>query len=112
MRKRRGFTPEYKARIILEVLAGEKTISELASRESLNTNQIGNWKREFLENAGRVFAQGQTEKEATQTIREFQEKERRYQEKVGQLTLEVDFLKKKSEGVCGPGWEARHGYKG
>ena len=111
MRKRREYTPEYKAKIVLEVLKEEKTISEIASREGIHTNQIGNWKREFLENAPRVFAQSRNEKEATKQVEEMKETERDYQAKVGQLTLEVDWLKKKHEQVYGPGWETKLGFK-
>jgi putative transposase len=40
---------------VIETLREEKSISEIASREGINPNQIGNWKREFLENASIVF---------------------------------------------------------
>ena len=111
MRKRKEYSPEYKAKIVLEVLREEKTMSEIASREDLNTNQLGNWKREFIENAARVFAQNRVEKEAMREVKEFREKEHKYQAKVGQLTLEVDFLKGACEKLYGVGWEARNGLK-
>jgi len=111
MKKRRGFTPEYKAKIVLEVLKEEQTISEIASREGIHTNQIGNWKREFLENAHRVFAQSRNEKEAEQKVVDMEEEKREYQAKVGQLTLEVDWLKKKHDQVYGSGWETKLGFK-
>jgi len=109
--KKREYSPEYKAKIVLEVLKEERTMSEIASREGINVNQIGNWKHEFLENAGRVFGKSRDEKAAASEVREMKEKEREYQAKVGQLTLEVDFLKKKYEQVYGPGWEAKLGFK-
>ena len=111
MRKRREFTPEYKAKIVLEVLKEEKTISEIASREGIHTNQIGTWKRDFLENASRVFDQSRSEKASAQKVVELEEERREYQVKVGQLTLEVDWLKKKHEQVYGPGWETKLGFK-
>ena len=49
MNKRREFSAEYKARIVIEVLKEERTLGEIASREGINPNQISNWKREFLE---------------------------------------------------------------
>ena len=111
MKKRRGFTPEYKAKIVLEVLREEKTLSEIASREGIHANQIGNWKREFIENAPKIFSQSRDEKEAEKKAMEMKETERDYQAKVGQLTLEVDWLKKKHEQVFGPGWETQFGFK-
>ena len=50
MAKRNTYTPEYKAKIVIEILEGEQTISEIASREGINVNQLKNWKKEFLEN--------------------------------------------------------------
>jgi len=111
MRKRRDYTPEYKAKIVLEILSEENTIGEIGSREGISTNQLGNWKREFLENAGRVFAQSRIEKEAEKRVKEMEERERDYQAKVGQLTLENDFLKKKHEQIYGKGWEDKLGFK-
>jgi transposase-like protein len=111
MKKRREYTPEYKAKLVLEVLREEETMSQIASREGLNTNQLGNWKREFLENAPKAFSQSRDEKEIARKLAETKEMEREYQAKVGQLTLEVDFLKKKHEQVYGPGWETKLGFK-
>ena len=44
MAKRNTYTPEYKAKIVIEILEGEQTISEIASREGINVNQLKNWK--------------------------------------------------------------------
>jgi len=112
MKQRREFTPEYKAKLVIEVLREEKTMSEIASREGINLKQLSNWKSEFLENAGRVFSQSRDEKAAARQVSEMQEKEREYQAKVGQLTLEVDFLKKSCDKLYGPGWKEKYGYKG
>jgi len=112
MGKRREYTPEYKARIVIEVLREESTMSEIAAREELNVKQLGNWKTEFLGNAGRAFSQSRDEKAMARQVSELQEKERDYQAKVGQLTLEVDFLKKSCDKLYGSGWKEKYGYKG
>jgi transposase-like protein len=111
MAQRREYTPEYKARLVIEVLREEQTMSEIASREGIHLKQLSNWKIEFLENAARVFSQSRDEKAAARQVAELKEKEQEYQAKVGQLTLEVDFLKKKHEQIYGPGWEAKVGFK-
>ena len=108
--KRKTYSAEYKAKIVLEILREESNISEIAARENINKTQLQNWKREFLENSSRVFAQGRIEKEAEREIQEAAERERELMAKVGQLTLEVDFLKKKSDQILGKGWEERSGY--
>jgi transposase-like protein len=108
--ERNKYTPEYKAKIVLEILREEISISEIAARENINKNQLQNWKREFIENSARVFAQGRIEKDAAKTVKEAEEREHALMAKVGQLILEVDFLKKKSDQILGKGWEERSGY--
>lgn len=109
--KKRQFSSEYKAELVLESLKEEKTLSEIAAREGISRVQLQNWKKEFLENAGRVFSQSRDDREARQLIKETQEREQDLMAKVGQLTVEVDWLKKKSAQVLGPDWENKSGYK-
>ena len=60
---RRQFTPEFKTRIVLELLREEKPLGELAADHEISPNQLRNWKKEFLENATRVFSESKQEKE-------------------------------------------------
>ena len=90
------FSPEYKARLVIECLKEENTVSEIASREGISRVQLQNWKKEFLENASRIFSQKRDEKEAQQKAAEAEARERELMAKVGQLTVEVDWLKKKT----------------
>jgi len=105
MQKRKAYTPEYKAKLVIEVLREEKTLSEIASREGINPKQLGNWRNEFIENAARAFSRSKDEKAAAQQVEELKAREKEYQAKVGQLTLEVDFLKETGKKVFGPGWK-------
>lgn len=109
--ERNKYTPEYKAKIVLEILKEELSISEIASRENINKNQLQNWKREFIENSARAFGSSKAEKEAQKDVMAAAEREQALMAKVGQLILEVDFLKKKHEQIYGPGWEAKVGFK-
>ena len=109
--QKRQFSPEYKAKLVIEALKEEKMISEIAAREGISRAQLQNWKKEFLDNAGRVFSQSRDEREAQQQIKETQEREQDLMAKVGQLTIEVDWLKKKSAQVLGSDWENKSGYK-
>jgi len=109
--EKKQYTPEYKAKIVLEMLQEETSVSEIGSREGINKNQLQNWKKEFVDNSARVFAQTKLEKEAERKIRELEEKEHEYQAKVGQLTIENDWLKKKYGQVYGAGWETKFGNK-
>ena len=51
----RQYSPQYKTKIVLEVLQGEKELGEIAAENELNPNMVRNWKREFLEKASMVF---------------------------------------------------------
>lgn len=108
---KRQFTAEYKAKIVLEILREEKSISEIASRENISVSQLHNWKKEFLENASRVFSQTKIERQAKLNTRELAEREQALMAKVGQLTIENDWLKKKSAQVLGADWETKSGFK-
>jgi transposase-like protein len=62
MAKRRQFTAEFKTRVVLELLKEEKQLGELAAEYELSPNQLRNWRKEFLENAPKVFSQSKQEK--------------------------------------------------
>lgn len=109
--EKRTFTPEYKTKIVLEILRENKTLSEIGAREKLAVTQLSAWKREFLGNASTVFATARAEKESREKQDELQEREKDLMAKVGQLTIEVDWLKKKSAQVLGSNWEIKTGFK-
>jgi len=82
---------EFKARIALSAIRGEKTMAELSKEYGIHPNQIGRWKREAEENLARVFERGKREDA------ELKEKERQLEEtlkKLGEATVEVSWLKK------------------
>ena len=54
-RKRRTFTPEFKAAVVLEALRGESSQAELCRRHNLSENQVSKWKRQLLENVETFF---------------------------------------------------------
>lgn len=109
-RKRRTFTAEQKTKIVLEAIRGEKEINELASEYKLQPNLIRNWKREFLENASTVFDTKRDEK-AMEAANELQEENDELAKKVGRLSIEVDWLKKKSEETFGFDYESKFSKK-
>ena len=109
-RTKRTFSAEFKTKIVLEAIKGEKTINEIASEHQIQPNLIRNWKREFLEKAALVF--DDKREENTKAKLEESRKERdEYAKKVGQLSMQVDWLKKKSEEVAGPDWESKFSKK-
>ena len=86
-KERRKFSPVFKTKVVLEAIREASTMQELASKYSLHPTQIAAWKREFLEKADTVFgSEKPAEKEET--------KEKELYSKIGELQIQVDFLKK------------------
>ena len=103
--KKRSYSPEYKAKIVLEILREEQHISEIASREGISRTQLQNWKKEFLDNVALVFSQSKIEKQKRTEEKIAEEREEALAKKVGQLSIENDFLKKKYRQIHGRDYE-------
>ena len=100
MNKRNHYAPEFKSRIVIEVLREEATVNEIASREGISPVLVSRWKAEFLENAATLLKKsGPTD--AEKELEAERERVANLERKVGQLTYEVDWLKKKSEQILG-----------
>lgn len=90
MTKRRSFTAEFKARVVIEDLMGIKDRAELCREHRLRPQLLGRWRREFMERAPELFSsERQGEKEQARIA----ELERM----VGRLTMELDMAKKASD---------------
>jgi transposase-like protein len=105
MKSTRTFTPEYKAKIVIEMLREQNTVSEIGARESISPKQLSNWKKEFLGNAYRAFSVTRDEKTANEAARASEDREQELMAKIGQLSYECDWLKKKF-GEAGFGGKA------
>ena len=91
MAQRRQFGAAFKAKVAIEAIKGEKTLNEIASLYEVHPNQVGQWKKEALEQLPRAMADGRT-KEARDCRPVDEEQLHR---KIGQQVIEIDFLKKK-----------------
>ena len=87
MTKRRGFTPDFKAKVALEALRGDKTIQQIATKHKLHPTQVGTWKRQAMDGLGAVFANGVDKAGA-----DHQAEVHDLHAKIGELTVERDFL--------------------
>ena len=89
MAKRRQFSPQFKAKVALEAIRSELTLAQIAKKYDVHPNMIANWKRLLTSQAADLFARGQS---AHDPASEVEVKE--LHAKIGQLTIETDFLKK------------------
>jgi transposase len=88
MSKRRKFTAEFKTKVVLEALKERQTLTELAQKYQIQPNQLKSWKKEFLSNASTAF------EDKAKKISDKETDAAKLYEKIGQLQVEVDFLKK------------------
>ena len=89
--RRKRYDASFKAKVALEAIKGERTIAEIASETGVHPNQISMWKKQVLEELPGIFSSGK---------KHYQEKseelESELYKQIGQLKVELDWLKKKS----------------
>lgn len=94
MNIRKSYTSSFKVQVALAAVKEEKTMSELSSHYSVHANQIRTWKKQLIDNAPSLFEKNEARKakEEGALIDEL------YRQ-IGQLKVELDWLKKKSGHV-------------
>lgn len=91
MAQHRHFGKDFKAKVAIEAIKGEKTINEIASLYEVHPNQVSNWKKLALEKLPELMADGRGKQERQARPVD----EDRLHQKIGQQAIEIDFLKKK-----------------
>ncbi len=89
MSTRRRFSADFKAKVALEALRGDKTIQEIALRHKVHPNQVSTWKRQATDGLGAIFSNG-ADKAGADHVSEVHD----LHAKIGELTVERDFLAK------------------
>lgn len=95
MGRYKRYSPEFKAKVALEALLGQKTDNELAGVYQVHPAQVGEWKKRALEGMPDLFKDRRLSPRQDDAAL----KDRLYEE-IGRLKVELDFLKKKS-GLSG-----------
>lgn len=94
MTKKKVYPPEFKAKIVRELVEGDDSVGVVAARHHLNANMISGWRKQLFDDAALVFAQEQEIKKD----REIQEKHDKEVDNlnriIGQLTVERDYLQR------------------
>lgn len=91
-RKRRNHKPEFKAKVALEALKGNQTISQIADDFEIHSNQVTTWKADLRKGIASIFESSEKE-----VAPDPSEDVAALQAKIGELTMELDWLKKKSK---------------
>ncbi len=89
--KRKSYTAAFKAKVGLEAIRGIKTVNEIGQDHGVHPAQVGQWKKEILEQAGTLFEIKRGRKPADD-----QRAPERLDSEIGRLKMELDWLKKKS----------------
>jgi transposase-like protein len=89
---KKKFDGAFKAKVALEAIKGEKTITQIASEYGVHANQIGQWKKRLLEDLPGLFSDRRKHEEKEGAA----ETDELYRQ-IGQLKVELDWLKKKSQ---------------
>ena len=85
--KRRNHSADFKAKVALAAIKGDRTVAELARQFNVHPNQVSIWKKQFVENAESVFGGSGDKALGEKEIKDLHAK-------IEQLTLERDFLSK------------------
>lgn len=96
-RKRRNHSAKFKAKVAIATIRADKTLVELAEQYDVHPNQIQDWRRKLLDGAEEVFDRSGRQAEETE------HKVKELHAKIGQLTMERDFLEQGLERIHGPG---------
>ena len=89
--KRSRYSSELKAKVALEAIRGQKTVNQIASEYDVHPNQVGTWKKQALKSLPEAFSNGMARSQEDD-----QEKMDALYQQIGQLQVELAFLKKRS----------------
>ncbi len=95
-RRRRRFTADFKKRVALEALRGDRTVQEIAARHEVHPNQVSTWKRQAIDGLDEIFGGGRTSRQSEHeaTVRDLHAK-------IGELTVERIFFRAGSNAEPG-----------
>ena len=94
-KNRRNFSPEFKTKLVIELLESGKTLNEIASKYDVLPKSLITWKKQFLENASIVFEESVPSKKYKDEIKEKEQKIEELEKTLGRTVMERDWLSKK-----------------
>ena len=95
MTKKKNYSPEFKARIVRELVEGDDSVGVVAAKYHLNANMISGWRKQLFDNAELIYAQDQEIRKAREREDEHQEEVDNLNRIIGRLTVERDYLQRR-----------------
>ena len=89
--QRKNFSAEFKGQVALEAIKDQKTVNEIASENGIFPNQVIKWKKELVDRISELYSENKSKE-----IKQNEELVPHLYQQIGQLKVEVDWLKKKS----------------
>ena len=90
MNKRKRYSAEFKAKVALDAIKEQKTLSDLSNQYQIHSVQISNWKKQLLDGSALIFKNSTNNNQKKQ-----QNLEAHLYQEIGRLKIELDWLKKK-----------------
>ena len=90
--KRNNYEPEFKSKVVLELLREEKTVSQVAAEYGVHPNLISRWKADFIEKMPALFSKELSESDKLR--KEYEAEKEELVKQIGQLSIENEWLKK------------------
>lgn len=106
-KKYKSYTPEFKAKVVKELLKEQKTLAELSSEHGISTKTIQIWHQQFLDGIETVFAKGKIEKKHREELKAKDRKLDQAYKEIGSLTTQINWVKKKCDEI---GFDCEKGY--
>jgi putative transposase len=95
--KFKQYTPEFKAKVIKEMLKSEQTQAEIASKYGISVKTLQLWYGQFQDGIETIFAQGKQEKSHKEALKEKEKQLNEAYREIGSLTTQINWVKKKCD---------------
>ena len=101
MAKRKSYTPEFKAKVVLELLEGDDSLNAVASKYQISPGRLSDWRRQLTDNAAAAFSTESDAKAKRELVEEHERKVDNLNRIIGELTVERDYLQRSVKRVLG-----------
>ena len=101
MTKRKSYTPEFKAKVVLELLEGDDSLNAVASKYQISPGRLSDWRRQLADNASAAFSTESDARARRELVEEHERKVDNLNRIIGELTVERDYLQRSVREVLG-----------